>query len=284
MLRIRQMQAEDIPFAIRLTDQEKWGVTRGALQRLMRLSPRGCFIACDGSTKLGLTTTTIYGKELAWIGNVIVDKDHRGKRIGQSLVKQAVSFLRKSIVRHIALYCFKEHEEFYESLGFVKDRSFLRLRRNARKVKHPKYSTDFQRPPPLTRVIAADRMAFGADRSKLIRNVLSEEAGWYLGSSRGISSTSYLMVKEYSDDCEFGPWICINPLRDEPEEMLSYALATIRPVPVEVSCLRENRMALQTLKTNDFLMVREGYRMFFEEKARIGKDNSQYALGFLDKG
>jgi predicted GNAT family acetyltransferase len=250
----------------------------------MRLNPQGCFIAYDGNTRLGLTTTTIYGRKLAWIGNVIVDKNHRGKHVGQSLIRHAVSFLRKSKAGHIALYCFKEHEKFYENLGFVKDRPFLRLRRNARKAEYPKNSIDFRRRPSLSRVIAADKEGFGADRSKLIRAVLAEKAGWYLGSSWGISSTSYLMVKEYPDDCEFGPWICINPLRDDPSEMIARALTMIRSVPVEISCLRENRIALEALKTNGFRKVREGYRMFFGEKARIGNDSLQYALGFLDKG
>jgi ribosomal protein S18 acetylase RimI-like enzyme len=250
----------------------------------MRLNPQGCFIAYDGNTRLGLTTTTIYGRELAWIGNVIVDRNHRGKHVGRGLVEHAVSFLKKSSTRHIALYCYKEHKEFYENLGFVKDKSFIRLRRKAEGVKHLKNQVEFHRPPSLNRVIAADKKAFGADRSKLIRAVLAEKAGWYLDSSRGILSASYLMVKEYADDCELGPWICIDPSRDDPREMIGRALAIIEPVPVEVSCLRENQIALQTLKTNDFRTVREGYRMFFEEKAQIGNDSSQYALGFLDKG
>jgi ribosomal protein S18 acetylase RimI-like enzyme len=284
MLRIKQMHVKDIPFAIRLTDQEEWGITRSALQRLMRLNPRGCFIAYEGSKRLGITTTTVYDRKLAWIGNVIVDKDHRGRQIGHALVEHAASSLRKSSVGHIALYCYKEHVKFYENLGFLRNRSFVRLRRNARRVQHVTRWGDFRRPLSLVRLLAADKEAFGADRSELIRAFLAEKAAWYLGSSRGISSTSYLMVKEYLNDCEFGPWICINPLPDEPREMIERALSKIKPVPVEISCLRENWRALQLLKKNKFRKIREGYRMIFEERAHIGSDSSQYALGFLDKG
>ena len=278
------MQSSDIQFAVRLTDQEEWGITPSALRRLMRLNRRGCFIAYEGTTRTGLTTTTIYGKELAWIGNVIVDREHRGKHIGQGLVEHAVAFLQKSRVRRIAIYCFSEHEKFYENLGFVKDFSFLRLRRGAARSKRPKNPSQFLRPPALTKVMAADRKAFGADRSKLILDVLREKAGWYIGSQRDTSSSSYLMSREYSDDCEFGPWICTNPLRDDPDEMLNRALSIIRSVPVEISCLRQNRGAVHTLKAYDFRKVREGYRMFFEQRTEIGNDSSQYALGFLDKG
>jgi len=278
------MQSRDIPFAVRLTDQEEWGITPGALRRLRRLNPRGCFIAYDGITRTGLTTTTVYGRELAWIGNVIVDGEHRGKHIGQSLVEHAVAFLQKSRVRHIALYCFSQHEKFYENLGFVKDSSFLRLRRGAARSKRPKNPPQFLRPPTLTKVLAADRKAFGADRSKLISDVLREKASWYIGSDRDALSASYLMSRQYLDDYEFGPWICTNPLRDDPDEMLSRALAMIRPAPIEISCLQQNRGVVHILKAHDFRKVREGYRMFFEQRTEIGNDVAQYALGFLDKG
>jgi hypothetical protein len=250
----------------------------------MRLNPQGCFIAYDRGTRLGLTTTTIYGRKLAWIGNVIVDKNNRGKHVGQGLVEHAVSSLQKSRAKHIALYCFKEHEKFYENLGFVRDRPFLRLRLNAPKAEYHKNPIQLRRAPSFSGIMAADKEAFGADRSELIRAVLAEKAGWYLGSSRGISSPSYLLVKEYSEDCEFGPWICIDPLRDHPSEMIVRALSMTRSVPIEISCLRENGMALKTLKANGFRTIREGFRMFFGEKGRIGNDRLQYALGFLDKG
>src|SRR3990172_11037523 len=132
MLRIRRMRMEDVPFAVRLSEQEHWGVTRNDLQRLLRLNPAVCFIAYERAKKLGLTTTTIYGKKLAWIGNVIVDRRFRGKHIGRNLVEHAVSFLRKSGIRNLALYCFKENVDFYENLGFAKDAPFLRMRRKTK--------------------------------------------------------------------------------------------------------------------------------------------------------
>ena len=284
MLRIKRMQPKDIAFAVRLTDQEEWGITPSALRRLMRLNPRGCFIAYEGITRIGLTTTTVYGKELAWIGNVIVDVDHRGMHMGQSLVEHAVAFLQKSNVKHIALYCFNEREKFYENLGFVKDTQFIRLRRGAARPKHYENPSQSFEPPTLAKVMAADRKAFGADRSKLIRDVLHEKAGWYIGSGRDTSSASFLMAREYSDDYEFGPWVCTNPLHDDPDEMLNRALTVIRPAPVEISCLQNNRGAVHTLKAHEFRKVREGYRMFFEQRSDLGNDVLQFALGFLDKG
>ena len=92
------------------------------------------------------------------------------------------------------------------------------------------------------------------------------------------------MAREYADDYEFGPWVCTNPLQDDPDEMLNRALTLMRPVPVEISCLQNNRGAVDTLKAHEFWKVRDGYRMFFEERSDLGNDDWQFALGFLDKG
>lgn len=278
------MRMEDIPFAIQLSDQEHWGITRDDLRRLLRLTPAGCFIAYDGPRKLGLTTTTIYGKKLAWIGNVIVDRRFRGMHIGRNLVEHAVSFLRKSGIQNLALYCFKENVDFYENLGFAKDAPFLRLRRKAKHKVPSVNGRAFHEALPFWTLFSADRKIFGADRSRLIRDLLAKGTGRYLGSTQSRISTSYLLIREYADMCELGPWVCINPPRDEPEKMLSLALSEIGRVPVEVSCLRENKEAVRLISTEGFRMLREGYRMFFENETHIGNDRAQYALGFLDKG
>jgi hypothetical protein len=67
--------------------------------------------------------------------------------------------------------------------------------------------------------------------------------------------------------------------------MMHQALIRVGNVPVEVGCLLDNQPAMRTLRMNGFQMIREGYRMFFQEKgAKIGDDDAQYGLGFLDKG
>ena len=278
------MQTDDIPFAIRLTDGENWGVTRADLERLMRINPRGCFVAFDGIRKVGITTTTTYLKKLAWIGNVIVHKSHRGKHIGRALVDHATLHLQRTGVQHIALYCYNEHVNFYENLGFVRDARFLRLRRNPAKVQHLMERSNYQRPLPMGKLLDADRRAFGADRSKLIGAVLADGIAWIIGETQGTSTISYLMVKESADECELGPWVCLDPPRGEPGRMIDQALVRVGSLPAEVGCLRSNRPAVRTLDRNGFRTVREGHRMFLEKRAEIGDDNAQYALGFLDKG
>jgi hypothetical protein len=138
--------------------------------------------------------------------------------------------------------------------------------------------------PSVNRLVRADKRVFGADRSRLLQDALAKKAGWYIGSTRKDEGLSYLMVREYRDMSEIGPWVCINPLRNEPEGILGLALRNVGELPIEVSCLQNNRRALRLLQANEFRVLKEGYRMFLAKKSRIGDDRAQYALGFLDKG
>jgi len=283
MLRIRKMRFEDIRFAVKLSDQERWGIPRSDFERILLQSARGSFVACYGAKRVGLTTTATFGKKLAWIGNVIVDRGYRGEDVGQNLVQHALEYLQGSRVEHIGLYCFEETARFYEKLGFLRNGRFLRMAREAGPLdQEPRLS--FQHPPPVNSILRADAAAFGADRSRLIRLVLSRRAGWYLGRTRGNGTTSCLMVKEYEDMYEYGPWVCINPQEDEPEEMLLNALMKRGDRRVEISCLRDNRRAIAAVRRFGFQVIKEGYRMYFDEKTQVGDDSACYALGFLDKG
>src|SRR5271157_902360 len=136
MLRIRRMQPDDIPFAVQLTNQEEWGIPPRDFQRILKLDPLGSFIATEGTRRIGLATSASYGSKAAWIGNVVVQKRHRGKHIGQTLVSQTVDYLHRKHVKHVALYCFDENVEFYKKLGFLRGTPFGRLRREGKQVSH----------------------------------------------------------------------------------------------------------------------------------------------------
>jgi ribosomal protein S18 acetylase RimI-like enzyme len=284
MPQIRTMRATDIPSVVRLCDQENWGITRSDLKRILHINPRGSFLAVDGTRKLGLITTTSFGRHLAWIGNVIVDRNHRGKDIGRRLVEHAVNYLCGTRVRHIALYCFNENLPFYKHLGFVREASFLRLKRKGGSVRFRNSRFNFDDSPRLDEVLRIDKGAFGADRSKLIRAMLTERAARFIAAYNGSVIKSYIMIKKYEDMCELGPWVSTKPQRNEPKEMLRLALAGTRGKPVETSILRNNRLVLTLLRSHGFRTIKEGYRLYYDERPRIGDDRAQCALGFLDKG
>jgi predicted N-acetyltransferase YhbS len=281
MLQIRMMRRDDIPLAIRLSDEERWGVTRRDMARILRLDPKGSFVASMWGKKVGLVTTTSYGQKLGWIGNVVVNQEYRGKHIGQNLVQTAIEYLLKRHTKHVALYCFDNNVKFYQKLGFKRDAPFLRL------LRRTKPSLPFRKAQPefaLSRLLSMDKRAFGVDRSRLIRNVIVTKAGWCTGISNNRSSGSALLIKNYQDMSEFGPWVSVNAPEAETREVLRLALSKTWRKPIEVSCLRSQGVALRLLTRNGFEVINHGHRMYFDRVAKIGEDSASYALGFLDKG
>ena len=284
MLRIKAMRTADIPYAIRLSNQEKWGITRADFTRILHMDSKGSFVASLGGWRVGLATTTSYGYRLGWIGNVIVDQGFRGRHIGQRLVQSAVEYLQRKRIAHIALYCFNNNVRFYRKLGFKEDAPFVRLQRKPTPFLNATRSTPPSTAVSLSDLLRADKKAFGADRSRLIRTVLRTKAGWYEGISNGPSATSYLLVKRYKEMYEFGPWVCINSPKDLPKELLHLAMTKTTGKPIELSCLRSHHSSLRLLKDAGFKVTNHGHRMYLTQSVKIGNDDASYALGFLDKG
>lgn len=279
MIRIRRMYPRDISFAVGLSNREGWGTPRVDLERILRLAPQGSFLALEDSLKVGMITSFAFGKDLAWIGNVIVAKPFRGRHIGQLLVQQALAPLKANRVKCVGLYCYSNNVGFYRKLGFVRDLEFVRLRREfpERPTIHEHASLT------LSRLVEIDRKSFGVDRSKLLRAVIKSGRGIYFGFSNR-KSAAYLMVKKYSDMYDFGPGASINASKAELTELLKSAISGGSKLPIELSCFSKNRVMRQILGELRFRPINRGYRMFLKGGAIRGLDSGSFLLGFLDKG
>jgi len=275
------MGVSDIPFAVKLSSQEDWGTPRSDFRRILHINSHGSFVASEGSYRVGIITTMTFGKDLAWIGNIIVDKNHRRKHIGKGMVRYALDYLKGIHVKHIGLYCFCDNVEFYKKLGFVEDARFFRLRR-PRKLPVP-YEQETKKQPPLSRVLSIDRRAFGVDRSKLIRSWITERSATYFGVVNGKIS-AFLLVKKYPTMFDFGPGVALGASDDDLRKLLAESVGYARGRPIEVSCLAQNRSILKLLYENNFREINRGFRMFWNQRAMLGSDRANILLGFLDKG
>lgn len=283
MLRIRRMHRRDISFAVRLAEQEDWGIPPRDFERILLLDPRGSFVAMENGKRVGLATTTSYGTKIAWIGNVVVAESRRGRHIGQALVKHAIGYLERKRVARVALYSFDENVEFYRKLSFKVGEGFARFRRKGgpalRLGAEPRDQGTMRR----SVMLAMDRKAFGANRSRLLVSVLDSGSGRYLGYSAG-SRRSYIFVKDYADMCELGPWVSFGLRRTELEATLRGVLRTAKGRPVEIACPLTNRRILAILSRFDFTSINQGHVMCYRRLSKLGKPKTVVAYGFLDKG
>jgi len=277
------MRRGDISFAVRLADQEDWGIPARDFERILLLDPHGSFVAMENEKRVGIATTTSYGTQIAWIGNVVVEKSRRGRHIGKALVKHAIGYLEKKRVARVALYSFDENIEFYRKLGFKAGQRFARFRRKGRPAlrlsNEPRERKTMRRSAMLT----MDRKAFGADRSRLVVNLLDSGAAHYLGYSAG-PMRSYIIAKDYADMCELGPWVSFGLRRTELEAMLRLVLNTAKSKPIEIACPLTNRRILAMLSRFDFQTMKKGHMMCYRRLCKLGKPKAIVAYGFLDKG
>jgi GNAT superfamily N-acetyltransferase len=277
------MHQRDIPFAVRLANLEAWGIPTRDFKRILSLDPQGSFVATEGHRRVGLATTTHYGNQIAWIGNVVVKKQYRQRHIGQQLVEHAVSYLQKGRVRHIALYSFKENFRFYRKLGFEQGPRFVRLRREHVSGPGLVVSRLLAEPLTLSSVLALDKRAFGANRRRLITVLLDSGFAWYLGYRIG-SSASYMLVKTYDDMIEIGPWVSFGLKSSQLDSLLQLAIGKSGRKPIEIACPLTADSTIGIMNKRNFRAINEGRMMLYGERATIGDPKAIVAFGFLDKG
>lgn len=277
------MRRADIPFAVRLTSVEGWGIPPRDFQRILQLDPRGSFVAVESGGRVGLTTTTSYRRRIAWIGNVVVQNKHRGKHIGERLIQHAIRYLNQSRVRRIALYCFKENVPFYRRLGFVSGARFARLRLDRPSTHVGTDDSPVNGQLGESELLEMDRRAFGADRGQLIRLLLHSGRAWYLASGDG-RSHGYALVKRYTDMNEIGPWVSFGSSSNKLDGMLAQLLATSGRKPVEITCPLSSTTLSRILRKHGFRRLNDGHLMFYCRRSEIGRPEAVLAYGFLDKG
>jgi GNAT superfamily N-acetyltransferase len=277
------MRHGDIQFAVDLTAKEGWGIPPRDFRRILRLDPRGSFVALEGNRRLGVATTTSYGRDVAWIGNVVVSKKFRGKHIGQQLVERMIEHLSGNRVRHIALYSFRENVPFYKRLNFAEGPKFLRLRRASKRHSRSSAERVMRMPLTFSSVLEMDRVAFGADRARLLDLMIRSRYAWIQSYSDG-PSASYMLVKRYEDMNELGPWVSFRSAPAKLNLLLESALSKAQSKPVEVSCPASNHISLRLLTDQGFRVINEGQFMFYQRVAKLGDPTAVLAHGFLDKG
>lgn len=167
-IEIRLLFETDIPAAMRLKEAAGWNQTEEDWRRLLALEPNGCFAAMKDGRLVGTTTTTTYGDELAWIGMVLVDPHERRQGIATQLMKVALDYL-KGKVATIKLDATALGEPVYERLGFQVE-SRLERWSGVSNTRNAETSNVLDHED----LLALDRIAFAADRSKLIEKLIDD--------------------------------------------------------------------------------------------------------------
>src|SRR5919204_6233556 len=101
---MRRMRRDDIAAADRLRALAGWNQTQEDWARLLDWEPDGCFVAEQDATIVGSATSTTFGRDLAWVGMMLVDPERRRQGIARCLLSRVLDWLESDRrVRSVAL-------------------------------------------------------------------------------------------------------------------------------------------------------------------------------------
>jgi len=253
---IRLLLEADIPAAMQLKEAARWNQTDDDWRRLLRLEPNGCFGAIKDGRLVGTTTTTIHG-ELAWIGMVLVEPQHRRQGIAAKLMDVALDYL-KDKVDTIKLDATSLGQPVYEKLGFQVESVVERWSGVAQST-----SGEIQ-PPAVTdrdtvrELLNLDRVAFKADRSRLIETLIDAACISPVLMRDGTLS-GYALARSGTSRTYLGPVIAKDP--EVAETLLDRMFSELAGREVYVDLNKQCSAGASLLSDRGFVKERDLMRM-----------------------
>ena len=256
-IEIRLLFESDIPAAMQLKDAAGWNQTEKDWHRLLALEPNGCFAAVKDGRLVGTTTTTTYGSDLAWIGMVLVDPQERRQGIATQLMNVAIDYL-KGRVATLKLDATAQGQPVYERLGFEVE-SVVERWNGAAKARNAETPNMLDR-DAIRELLALDRVAFAADRSKLIEKVIDDAnvPPVLLRAANGALS-GYALARRGTNADYVGPVVAIGP--QHVESLLDQVLSQMPGRRVYIDFNTECGTSTRVLSDRGFVKERDLIRM-----------------------
>jgi GNAT superfamily N-acetyltransferase len=263
-MRLRTMTKADIPAGMRLKEIAGWNQTEADWQRFLNASKDGCFVAeTDGAVR-GTAATISFERRFAWVGMVLVDPAYRGRGIGTALLEKSIAYLDFMGIPAIKLDATPAGKPIYEKLGFVTEYEIERwtLQRSAESVaaNRPAERPDRMPTPRVEQILRADREAFGADRSALLRSVHNSNSRFTTGLWNAGRMEGYAFGRQGSFADHLGPWIAKNEVAAS--QMLERFLSRSAREVVVADCAMTSAFAKSLLEAVGFTYSRSLTRMY----------------------
>ncbi|MFH0849980.1 MAG: GNAT family N-acetyltransferase [Candidatus Bathyarchaeota archaeon] len=281
MTEFRVMTRDDLSLFLRLTGLVGWGMTEQDFDRLITFSPEGNFVASVDGVDVGMVGTTSYG-EVAWIGNLIVDPETRGRGLGAALTVHAMNHLKDHGVKSIRLDGVPLAIPLYRRLGYVDEYWSMRYMGEARP--QPVTGVEPMRKADLDEVSRLDLEHFNAPRRGHLEYVYRLSPGLCFTARVSGRLVGYIMGRDGSDRVRVGPWIC-EPGHSKEAEALLGALMNRRPGQrVWVGFPEGNAGSRMILEKNGFREIPSSLRMCHGDRGNRENVKAVYGLGGPDKG
>ena len=276
---VRLLTGEDIAEAMRLKAGARWNQTEVDWRRLLRLDPGGCFAASIGGKVVATTTTTMYGRALAWVGMVLVDPEFRRRGIATSLVTVALKHLAEAGVGTVKLDATPAGVPVYEGLGFEAELTIERWSGVARDGSGNRLREN----PKRSGVFELDRRAFGGDRSHLLSALIDDACVTpSISATNGGSLGGYALARRGTDAFYVGPVVATDIKTGA--TLLDSVLGQLSGSKIYIDLNTTFPGGAEELVKRGFVRQRELIRMRFGEKSDAGTSASVFAIAGPEVG
>ena len=240
---------EDIKTALPLINAEGWQYTSEELERMQRMDPEGTFFFVEDEP-LAVVTCVTYG-HTGVIGHLVVAKEARGRKIGQSLLRRAIDYCEGAGAQSMILYATSEGESLYRKFGFKVARTTFGAQKawSEEHIKSPS-PCSMVKEEDLGEICAIDARLFGDDRSKLLHLLYEEFPGHSWKLERNGRLVGYAMGRKTNAGCDFGPWACLAGPKEDADLLMKAVLRSFgRSGDFFLGVFRDNTNAVEIFKT-----------------------------------
>ncbi|HEV7893190.1 MAG TPA: GNAT family N-acetyltransferase [Pyrinomonadaceae bacterium] len=286
---INPLVEADVPAAMKLKESAGWNQTEADWLRLLRLEPRGCFAAtAEGGRLVGTATTTTYGRELAWVGMVLVDPSYRRRGIASRLMGAALSYLDSEGIETVKLDATPDGRHVYERLGFESELTIERWHRlgrvaadNARPEHARGEAASIVEAARLEKILELDRAAFGVDRARLVEMLIAESSAALFRSVAG-GGRGYALARAGASADYVGPVVASDS--ETAARLLEEVLARLVSRPVYVDVNTQFEWAARSLAERGFRKQRDLIRMRRGAESGAGTSDKVFAIAGPEVG
>lgn len=173
-IELRLLTESAVAAAMRLQQMEGWNQTECDWRRLLQLEPAGCFAAWMEGRLVATVTTSTYGRDLGWIGMMLVDPEYRRRGIATRLLSVALDYLRAAGIAAIKLDATPAGRPVYEAIGFAREGVIERWETVAQsRIVNGDQSLNTEIRQQVYRL---DQAAYGADRARLLDALINDSS------------------------------------------------------------------------------------------------------------
>jgi GNAT superfamily N-acetyltransferase len=208
-LRFDALTAADLDEALRLSTQAGWNQLPADWQRLIDFTPEGCIGGRLDGRLVATATVASYANDAHWLGMVIVDASCRGRGFGSEILAEAVRRAGVQGSEAIGLDATDLGRPVYLKQGLV-DVSPIDRWGGSLRVPSGEPPLELLSHATIDAVLALDRTACGADRSRLLVHLAMERDvfGWVATDAQG--AAGYALLRPGRLTAHLGPVVAVD--------------------------------------------------------------------------